>query len=549
MVQLLKSYGQTVHRTFFYLADIGATKHYLIKFKFEVCCLLVKAETFYTMNITKTKVGKILALGFLVLSSFVVQSAPYFEFTPKAKIAYQQALSLRFDAAKTTLAEERRANPDNLIADFVENYIDFFTIFINEDEDEFNKLEPNKERRLERIRKGPKDSPFYLYTQAEIQLQWAISRLKFEENFTALREIRKAYKLLESNAEQFPDFVVTKKSLGVLHAMVGTVPDSYKWAVKMVGLSGTIEQGIDEIKEVIYYGRKNDFIFEEETLVMYSLLMLHIGNQSEEAWELINNAKLECKTNPLACFVLASVAIHTGRNEEAIQILENRPTSPAYHPFHYLDYMTGLSKLYTLEPDADIYLKRYTENFKGQNYIKEAYQKLAWHSLLTNNGAEYDHYMSKCKSKGNTVIDGDKKALKEAQYGPRPNKLLLEARMLCDGGYYTRAEKLLVGKSPRDFETPYNQLEFSYRRGRVYHKLGKHEKAITDYQNTIDNGQFEPYYFACNAALQAGLVYESLGDIEKTRSYFQTCLQIKPDEYRNSLHQKAKAGLNRIKGK
>lgn len=474
-------------------------------------------------------------------------ATPYFEFTENAKKAYKSVLSLKFDEARTLLNKERITHPDNLITDFVANYIDFFTVFINEDYSEFDLLEANKYSRLKRISQGPKDSPYFLYTQAEIQLQWAIARLKFEENLTALREIRKAYKMLEENQVKFPDFVASKKSLGVMHAMIGTIPDSYKWAVKLVGLDGTIAQGTKEINEVLEFAKYNELIFEEETLVMYALILLHIGNESEEAWTLINNPKLDSKTNPLACFVLASVAMHTGRADRALKLLQNKPVGSAYHSFHYLDYMTGLAKLYTLDQEADLYFKRYLENFKGQNYIKEANQKLAWHSILFKNGNEYDQYIQRCKTNGSAIIGGDKKALKEAQYGTRPNATLLKARLLYDGGYFNRAEQLLAPLSTGDFNTKSDQIELAYRKGRVFQDLGNDSKAIENYRLTIESGRYEPFYFACNAALQAGLIYEDQGNLMQAKQYYEDCLDIYPDEYKNSLHARAKAGLNRIK--
>ena len=198
----------------------------------------------------------ILLLFFLFFASSL--AASHFEFTPNVRSAYEKVLSLRFVEAKSLLEKERLNNPNNLIIYYVENYIDFFTIFINENYSEFKRLEANKDRRLELIQKGNSRSPYFLYTQAEINLQWAIARLKFEENFTALREIRQAYKQLEENERKYPSFIVNKKSLGILHAMIGTIPDSYKWAVKMVGMDGTIKEGTREIEQVIKYSKYND---------------------------------------------------------------------------------------------------------------------------------------------------------------------------------------------------------------------------------------------------------------------------------------------------
>ena len=80
---------------------------------------------------------------------------------------------------------------------------------------------------------------------------------------------------MEKNDKKFPDFVANKKSLGILHSVVGAVPPNYKWAIKLAGMSGTIEQGRREIKEVMDHARTHpEFIFEDEAIIMYSLLIL-----------------------------------------------------------------------------------------------------------------------------------------------------------------------------------------------------------------------------------------------------------------------------------
>ena len=486
-------------------------------------------------------------LFILFFLTSIFANAKHFEFTPLATQAYQKAMSLRFDEAKKDIEKIKREDPDNQIVYFIENYIDFFTVFINEDKSEFKRLEKNKYPRLKQIRKGDKDSPYYLYCQAEIKLQWALARLKFEQYFNAFNEVSDAYDLLNRNEKKFPDFVANKKSLGMLHAIVGTIPDKYKWGVKLLsGMSGNIKQGKKEMEEILIYAQSNPFMFEEETLVMYAFLVLHLKDDMDSAWNIIQNKKLDPTKNPLVCFALGNIAIHTGRNDKAIKILENRPKGNQYAEFRYLDYMLGLAKLYRLDRDADVYLKKYVDNFHGQNYIKEAYQKLAWHELIHGNEINYVHYIKFCETEGAKIIGGDKNAEREAEAGIIPNMVLLKARLLFDGGYYDRAFKLLKKRTLSDFDNQKDQLEYAYRLARLTHNTGKHNEAIKYYQTTIDRGKDASYYFACNAALQIGRIYESQKNKTKAEEFFNLCLSIKPDEYRNSLHQKAKAGLNRI---
>jgi len=489
----------------------------------------------------------ILSLIFLI-NVCTLHAKGTFEFSPNIESAYHLSLSLRLDEARQQLNHETYQNPDNLLTLLIEDYIDFFTIFINEDKAEFDRLEHNKERRLRLIRQGRSDSPYYLYAQAEITLHWALTRLKFEENITAAREVRRAYKLLEENAIKYPDFVANKKTLGLLHAIIGTIPDNYRWAVKMVGMDGTVEQGKRELQEVIRYAQaRPDFLFGQETIVMYALLMMYIGNDEAEAWNIVSNADIDTENNPLAAFILANVAMHNGHNDEAIDILERAPRGSEYHDFHYLDFMLGLGKLYRLDTDADQYLLRYVNNFNGQNYIKEAYQKLAWYELLFGTSEGYQHYIQLCHTKGKAIMESDKKAEKEAIEGLVPHRDLVKARLLFDGGYHDKSLAILLTKTQKDFQHERQQLEYLYRLGRVYHKKNNDQKAIKHYQKIIHEGSDKPWYFACNAALRTGNIYEAQGNFAQARVYYKKCLNLYPDEYRNGLHQHAKAGLNRIK--
>ena len=64
-------------------------------------------------------------------------------------------------------------------------------------------------------------------------------------------EIKRAFHLLERNQRLFPDFMPNKKNLGLMHALIGTVPDAYRWGVQILGMHGTIDQGKAEIEEVL----------------------------------------------------------------------------------------------------------------------------------------------------------------------------------------------------------------------------------------------------------------------------------------------------------
>lgn len=491
---------------------------------------------------------KIALLFFYSVLTLCSTNAQHFTVSPKVKLAYEQVLSLRFDEAQQTLKEIENVDPDNLLIHHIENYIDFFKVYINEDEAEFDQLKQNKTARLSKIKQGNNDSPYYLFLQADIRLQWALARLKFEEYLTSFTEVSKAYKLLKKNQTLFPDFMPNLKDLGILHAMVGTIPDNYQWGVKLLsGMDGTIDQGRGELETVLQFARNNDFLFETETSVLYAFLLLHLDNNSDAAWEMVNSSGLKPDTNPLHCFIMANIAMRIGQNNEAIQLLENCPRGPQFYPFPYMRYMLGVAKLRRLDADADQAFHSFLRMYQGHNFIKEAYQKLAWHELVNYRPDAYSRYMKACIEKGTTITGGDKNAEEEARSGLLPDVSLLKARLLFDGGYYKKAYTLLNTYEMADYSNKQHQVEFAYRLGRICHGMKTFDQALKYYQATIDEGKEEKWFYACNAALQSGIIYEAQQNYLQARNYYQLCLKLKPSEYRSGLHQKAKAGLARLK--
>ncbi len=469
-----------------------------------------------------------------------------FDLNDRCRRAYDLLFALRLNEGLALLEAEKRENPGNRMPWFLENYADFFICYVGEDKAEFQRREASKAQRLKELGKGDASSPYFRYTEAELHLQWALARLKHEQYLSAFREIRSAYLLLNENQRLHPDFMPTAKSLALLHGIIGAIPDQYQWGARLVGLDGTINQGMNEIRGLLAWSEANDFVFEQEALVYYTLMALYLENDPEAAWQPVQTDRLQMKDNLLHHFIRASVAMRTGRNDDAIAILQEAPREAHFMPFPYLDFMLGVAKLRRLDTDANLPLERFQRNYKGRNYLRESYQKLAWHYLVRDQPGRYNDYMALCRSRGVSLIDDDKQAEKEALRGRAPHPVLLRSRLLFDGGYYKRALQQLEGRKREDFQHPVDQVEFTYRAGRIYDEAGKPDQAKGYYLATLQHGEGLPHYFAASAALHLGYLMEEKGDFEQAALYFRRCLKLKDHEYRTSLQSKARAGLNRI---
>ena len=91
------------------------------------------------------------------------------------------------------------------------------------------------------------------------------------------------------------------------------------------------------------------------------------------------------------------------------------------------------------------------------------------------------------------------------------------------------------------------QQEYFYRMGRILQKKENYENAIGNFNMSIHLACNSASYFACNGALQIGIIYEKMNQKVNAKNYYEKCLDLSSDEYENSIHQKAKTGLLRIK--
>ncbi|MCX6305997.1 MAG: hypothetical protein NT040_13630 [Bacteroidetes bacterium] len=486
---------------------------------------------------------------------FIPSTRSQYTFDANCQLAYKAILELRFSEARTLILAEKKTEPGNLLPLYLDNYIDFLTLIIGEEHKVYDQLKDNKSARVSALETGRDDSPYYNFCLGEVHLQWALARIKFGDYTAAAFEIRKASALFSANETRYPTFLINKIGLGVVHVMVSLVPDNYRWISTMAGLSGSMELGLSEIRQVAEYDGPDKItrMYQPQATFFLAFLALNLQKNKKDALqvlELFNNAQPDDPQwkSPLLVFARVTILMKNGYNDEALAILQQRAPAPQTFNFYYLDYLEGMAKLNKLDYSASACFDRFIANFRGQNYIRSAFQKLAWIGLLRGDSATYNRMIRLAAAKGASAVDEDKQAGSEALKGIAPNIVLLRARLLFDGGYYNLSMNELLNNSVKTaVKSKRDLVEYTYRLGRIYHETGNVPRAIENYQQTVIRGKTEPYYYAASAAYQMGLLYENKGAWGKADSAYRLCLSIKSPEYKTSLHQKAKAGLNRLK--
>ena len=147
--------------------------------------------------------------------SRIVFSQKVFEFTASCEAAYKEIIKLKIDTGKQLIEQARKENPNNLIPELLDGYIDFFVLFFNEDRAQYNARKAGFDKRLKAFDEGPENSPFYRYCKALTYFQRMAVRVKFGERYSAGWDFKKANSLMKENRSKYKSFQCSP-----LHAVV-----------------------------------------------------------------------------------------------------------------------------------------------------------------------------------------------------------------------------------------------------------------------------------------------------------------------------------------
>ncbi|HEY4111201.1 hypothetical protein [Puia sp.] len=472
----------------------------------------------------------------------------HYDFNNTCRQAYRSIIALRLEEGSRLLETEKRRDPNNLIPFFLDNYIDFFQLFFNEDAGQYAAWKGRLDQRLELMSEGPENSPFHLFTRSVIHFQWAAIQIKFGNNWDAGWDFRRSFLQSRDCAKRFPDFAAATMLSGAMQVVAGTIPDSYKWLSSLLGIKGSIAAGMKQLDRFLATDDEWAELYRDEAIFYYLYLKFYIENKPDEVFAFIRQHQLDARNNHLYTYLYANLCINDHRSAMALQIMQQMNNAPDYLDMPVWDLEMGYASLNHLEPGAENHLKLFLQRFKGKFYVKDALLKLSWFYYLKGELARADSCRQMVLRKGGIEADADRQAVKEAKSRIWPNKLLLQARLLSDGGYFGEALQLLQGTSSSGFVTAEEKCEYAYRLGRIYDGLTRNDEAIEAYLTAIKTGQQLREYFAARAALQIGYIYEQRGDKIRAIAFFEKCLSLKDHDYKNSLDQRAKAGLARCKG-
>ncbi|MDT3403050.1 tetratricopeptide repeat protein [Mucilaginibacter terrae] len=484
-----------------------------------------------------------------VISLFIgFSSYANFDVNANCTQAYKNILSFKLKAAREQIDREKAMHPQNSFTILLDDYYDYFWMLSTESKTDYDRLKDNKSKRLDKLEDEDKSSPYYNFSLAQVNLHWALLHARFGDNSAAGFAIKRAYSQLNDNQKKFPTFLPDDIPLGMVNVALGALPDgALKSVLNLFGIKGSINTGINLLQNVTAHLPQSAYAMYYDEAVFYTTyLQTDVMNDAQAYQKMLQYTAAMDNSSLLKSYIQGYIALRTGHSAEAIRYFEKAPEGAEYQPYPYLNYLAGLARMNVSDKGAANYFNKFLQTNKGVNYIKDAYLHLAWDALLDGNIKRYTAFTQLVKTKGYTYNEKDKRALTEIS-DPHYQPALLQARLWFDGGLYEKALSVLKAKEADTFTTAHDKAEYHYRLGRIYEALQNDNNALSSYQQAINTGKGTSYYFAPMSALKAGNIYEQRKDSSKAISYYRMAIDFKNHQQENSIEQKAKEGLKRLK--
>lgn len=475
------------------------------------------------------------------------QNSFYFDFNAGCIKAYKALMELRIEEGNKLLSIEKQNNPNNLTPYLLDNYQDFLLVFFSGDEQVYFQKRKNVDARLKKIQQGPKNDPWFRYSQSTIYSHWGILKGYFNNQLGAAGDFRSAYSLLRENQKLYPDFKPNLILGGMQEAMAGAIPENFQWVGRVLGIKGNVKKGAADLYRYLNQENISRDVLYYDAVLYYTYINYYLLSNKKETIDYLERNYPNTSSNHLFCYLKANMYNNNNQAGKALNVLNTRVKTNHYLNTPILDYEAGIAALRLIDKSTVTYFNNFLKELKGNTFRKSAYHKLSIYYLVIGNISLANSNKNKILDIGNALTSNDKLAQRYAEFkGALPNPTLMAAELLCDGGSYTKALNQIQKLNLSELNNDDEKASYFYRYGRIYQLMGKANECIPYYEKAIEIGKDLSGQFAARASVELGLIYEKKGDKKQAVSCYQNVLKMKNKDFRDLLQQKAKAGLNRL---
>ena len=305
------------------------------------------------------KAGILICLFLLALSA-PSQAQPW-HFNDSTRAAYQLVLDLRIDGARKLVASQQ-----TITSRYVLLLSNSLELALTEDRKKFRDHEDWFRQLLDDH--AGKNDPASLLLLAEAHLQWSFIYVKFGHELQGAFHLARAYELIEASRAKSTGMVPGQKTFGLVQVIMGAVPDQYDWLMTLMGLGGSIEDGLAALADSSLL--RSDFGLEASLLTC--MINGFVLQKPAAAGHLIDEIiDQENSLNRLTTYVAALLAMKDSKSEKALSLLNTMTDSDGVLPLHFVNYLRGEIFLHKAAYDTAIsYYEKFLARYSGTEFQK-----------------------------------------------------------------------------------------------------------------------------------------------------------------------------------
>jgi predicted negative regulator of RcsB-dependent stress response len=484
-----------------------------------------------------------LILSGLFLCPLLQGQSADLHFSPPAREACRNLTALRPGLTGNDLGRLRREEPANQMVHYLRHLEDFLDDMVYGRDEAYQRLTNAGKARFRAVQNCPADNPWREFCLGRMHLMSGIAALRRQEQLTASRHIRSGLAAIRRGQAAFPAFLPIRMDHTLLQALLATAPEGYQWALEWVSGLRVDPKGVAAMDAIHRELRETGHFLAPEAGAFHLLLLSQLDRKPRPALT-AGRALLDSQPEQaLLRFLVAWIAREAGDNDLCLDILHAGKDNAFFPHARRLQGLAYLSRLETAS--ARTAFRQFLDQWTGSAYRAQCWQFLAWSHLAEGEPLRAKPYLEACAAETDVHLEADAQARRQARAGTLPHPALLRARLLCDGGYYSRALReleLIRFLSLSEF----HQREYHYRLGRIHQSLNHPDLAIHSLSRAWQTGSKQRDHFACAAALQLGHIYADAGKATEARLWYERCLAERPADHRYGLHQKARTGLRMV---
>jgi len=506
------------------------------------------------MRSRRAVTGFWLVVAWAFLTQVAAQSASSANQTPTWQTPTRQTIErllmdLQYEAAKV---HAERYEPRPQVRAFYVAHAAFLRAAIEQSTASFAELETQSSWAIALIEQR-EQTPYSEAFIAELHTEQALANGLQRASLATVSSLRKALKHLKRSQKNHPANPLAGRVMGLGQLGISSIPANYQWVVDVLGLSGDYHLGKSLVRRSAQQGV---FLAGESRLLLYFVAQT-LEDDALAAYFQLDTLLQQYPEAILPRYFFATNALARGETPAAIAMLESvlrqEPNNQCAR-MPQVHHLYGKALLFSgrylqAANQFTVYIKLKDSGL----HLEDAKLKRAMALALTGQRVTAIQLLKELLDETREHFDEDAYAVSEARYyvanGFDSTELALQrARFAYDGGFWDRCHTQLDELSVRlRWLTPEQRCHLYYRYGRLFQAQGKPVKAKSYFKLCAKQKVERHKWMQAYAHYYTGQLFEAETDWHAARYHYREALGYQDIPYQNSLEQRAKAGLARLK--